>query len=98
MITPESIILKEYHGSTNFMTPRVEQYIEVIPGIRAAELSSGRGILDQPIFGISVVDYDLATNTTTRRVDLSGMFQSRSEAIAYAYSDTLKELEEISNE
>jgi hypothetical protein len=81
-LSAERIILKEYKGSRNFMTPRVLAYYKAGDN-RGIELSTGTGLFDQDIWGVSVVDYDPATNTTERMIDVSGVFQSYSEALAY---------------
>jgi hypothetical protein len=60
---------------TNFMTPNVLAYYKIAGG-RYAELSEGRGMLNQPIFGVTV-------EPDTEKPRKSQLFQSRGAAEAY---------------
>lgn len=73
------IIAREYGNSKNFMTPKVLD-CGLVTDRRAWELSTGRGFYDERIWGVSVVDYDPDTGKTTRRTDLSEMYQSQRQA------------------
>ena len=79
-LTAREIIKKEYGDSKNFMTPSILETKKISIN-RAYELSSGEAFLsDGRIYGVSVVDYDPATDTTQRNYDLSEMFHSYQEA------------------
>lgn len=82
MKTAKEIIRQEYKESKNFMTPTVIRFGKINKHM-AYELSSGRGIYDQPIYGVSVVSYDPDTDTTKREHDLSDVFQSLMDAEHY---------------
>ena len=68
-----------YNGQRNFMTPSVIMYGE--EGSLLWELSTGRGMRDQPIFGVTVLE--LHGGDVEKRGDLSGCFQSKREALRY---------------
>lgn len=68
------IIRREYGDAVNPFTPKVIGY-GLWPG-GAYELSCGRGLDDEPIYGLSVVCY--ADGSTTRCSDLSALYHSRS--------------------
>lgn len=76
-MTPREIIKAEYGNSRNLMTPR-RISIGALPG-GAYELSSGTGIDNEPIYGVSVVRCN-ASDQVTRDIDDSGMFWSLEEA------------------
>ena len=59
----------------NFMTPHIEGYFKVSGGY--AELSSGRGLSNEPIFGVTLSD-----NAKGK----SQLFGSRREALKYIES------------
>lgn len=68
-----------YNGNrgTNFMTPDFLRQGRIGKGLHY-ELSSGRGIEGQPIFGVTIVQEK--KHTAKRRDDLSDVFESRAEA------------------
>lgn len=72
LIPPKGV----FRGS-NFMTPDVLGYYKLRLGY--AELSHGRGMSNQPIFGVTVRP-DIAFGSQGVR---SKMFQSREEALTY---------------
>lgn len=79
------IIVKEYGKSRNFMTPRVIRYGKITRN-RAYELSVGEGLVHEPIWGVSVVDYDPTNDKTARITDLGHCFLSLQEAEEYIRS------------
>lgn len=88
-LTPQQIFAKEFpNGGKNFMTPRVLKMYKAGRN-RAVELSCGDGWNDNStVYGVSVVDYNPDTRTTSRPEGLSQMFYSYREAVAYI--DSLK--------
>lgn len=60
----------------NFMTPNIRCYFKLWQHLGYAELSSGTGMNNQPIFGVTV----------RPAKDLSKLFQSRLEAERYIES------------
>lgn len=80
-ISARQIIKKEYGKSRNIMTPNVIRYGKISKNI-AYELSSGRGIVNEQIYGVSVVEID-ENGETIRRTDLSKMFYSLEESEDY---------------
>lgn len=76
------IIQREYGSSRNFMTPNVLRVGKINPNV-AFELSTGRGIRDQTIFGVTVVRYYPESDTTDRNAIKSDCFQSRANAERY---------------
>jgi hypothetical protein len=90
-VDAREIVMKEFNGSRNFVTPNVEGYGKISENI-AFELSKGKGIFDerQTIFGVSVVVYFPSTNKTCRfitetvdGVKISAMFYSKKEALEH---------------
>lgn len=69
-----------YDGGRNFMTPNLVKYGK--RGRLVYEISSGTGMRQQPIYGVTVLEID-----GTERSDLSTMFQSLREAEAYIRRD-----------
>ena len=53
-LTARQIFKKVYNGKSNFMTPTIVQYFKT--KYHAIEISKGRGIYDNPIYGLSVID------------------------------------------
>lgn len=100
-LTPQQIFAIEFpNGGKNFMTPRVLKMCKAGRN-RAVELSCGEGMSlarmgglrmvqgnGRTIYGVSVVDYDPDTRTTSRPEGVSRMFDSYREAVAYI--DSLK--------
>lgn len=72
-----------YNGQRNFMTPNLIRYGK--RGKMVFELSSGRGIDDAPIYGVTVIELP-----STRRSDLSTLFHSIDEATAYIARDFVR--------
>lgn len=84
------ILAAEYGASSkNFMTPTVLDMGKV-GNHRAWELSRGRGINNDTIWGVSVVDVDPDTGETTRRTDIGDCFRSRGLAVRL-----IRSLEEV---
>lgn len=76
MATLKEVFRREYKGASNFMTPEFMGYFE--RGQRYfVELSGGRGMSNEPIFGVTVVD------AQGRRPDLSKLFHNEQEARDY---------------
>ena len=74
------ILQHQFKGQPNFMTPtRIKS--GKIDAALAYELNSGRGIYDEPIFGISIVEV-VGTDPLETRVntELGELFHSRSQA------------------
>lgn len=65
-----------YNGQPNFMTPTILRYGNI--GNLGYEISKGRGIYDETIFGFTVIELD----TKKRRLDLCECFHSMSEVNA----------------
>jgi len=84
MRTPSAndMFLMEYGGGKNFMTPIILERGK-ISLYRTYEISRGKGISDQTIWGVTIVDYDPDTKKTTRRTDLSDCFQTARAANAW---------------
>ena len=79
--TASEVINKEYKNARNFMTPDILH--TQFSGGFAVELSQGEGMNRQPIFGVSVVEFESDNGylrSTKRRTDLSGCHQSRAKA------------------
>jgi hypothetical protein len=70
----------EYGTSRNLMTPR-RLGIGALPG-GAYELSTGTGIENEPIWGVTVVRLN-QDGTTRRDFDASTLFQDRGAALDY---------------
>lgn len=76
-----SAIFRRVYGSNqNFMTPKVMDYGQ--RGRFVWELSSGRGMSNQPIYGVTIIEVD-----GSRRLDLSRMFPSEHAARKYIRDD-----------
>ncbi len=89
--TARQIIEMEYGTSKNVMTPNVISYGK-IDNTTAYELSEGRGMEGQKVYGVSIVKYDDNTNNTQRDYDRSKMFYNKQEAQQY-----IKNLQEVDN-
>ena len=76
-----------YHGATNFITPHIIERAMITPKI-AYELSSGRGIMDNTIYGVTVLIVDDRTGNIEHSRKLSHCFHSRDEARAHVRSIT----------
>lgn len=77
------IMVKEFGGSRNFITPAVIRY--GLKGNLAYELSRSNDRMPDmapwgDLYGVTVVIYDPETDTTERSFDLSDCFQSRAAA------------------
>ena len=95
MRTPSAndMFLMEYGGGKNFMTPTVLERGK-ISLYRAYEISRGKGIYDQTIWGVTIVDYNPDTKETTRRTDLGDCFQTARAASARVTSLKTEECDE----
>lgn len=69
-------------GSKNFMTPTIIRYGKISSNV-AYELSSGRGIGDGPLYGVTVVKYDERLHKAESLYNLSKAFSTRSSAESY---------------
>lgn len=80
-------ISKAYGGARNFVTPEVIDY--GLTNGYAWELSTGRGLYNEPVYGVTVVNVLLGT----KEYDLSKCFMTHQEALAYAatINDEMKE-------
>lgn len=87
MYSANEIFNLAYGDSKNFMTPNVMRRGKINKN-RAYELSNGRGMSNQKIYGVTIVDIDDNGNTT-RRTDLSDCFQSLDSAERFI--ESLKE-------
>lgn len=65
-LTASQIIRKEFGNSVNFITPTVLEVGKISENV-AYEISKGTGIFNPWVFGVTIVDYDPATDTTKRR-------------------------------
>lgn len=71
-LTPKQIIRMEYGDSKNFMTPKIRKtamLVETTEKAVAYEISEGRGLNGDKIFGISLVLYDCNSGETERLSD-----------------------------
>lgn len=76
---------KKYNGEPNFITPKIYECLNITPN-RAYELSGERYRLTDvfpPLFGVTVLDYDPATDTIQHNRELSKPFHSIREARQY---------------
>lgn len=81
------ILQQAFHGKPNPLTPNVLDYGNVTP-TRVWELSTDYHNVDHPsgicsLYGVTVVDYDPATDTIQHNRELSQPFNSVQEARAY---------------
>lgn len=83
-LSAREIIKKEYGDSKNFMTQWVLGHYKTRRN-QAAELSTGIGLFDTRIWGVSVVTLH-EDGSTTRETDLSSCFESEQEARDYIES------------
>lgn len=90
-LTAKQILTREYGDSKNFMTPTIESIGKISSNI-AYEISSGLGMSNQKIYGLSIVEYDPETNTTKRGIGPAGCFQSL-RAAQQAIDDFAEELD-----
>ena len=74
-LTARQVFKKVYNGQKNFMTPNIVKYFQT--KYHAIEISQGRGISNQNIYGVSVIDLD-----TLERCQHSGnLYQSLTSAL-----------------
>jgi len=90
-ISARDVIMKEYNGSVNFMTPHIIGYKWIIKDKLACELSRGKGLFDRTIYGVSVVLYDKETKKTKRLTQYSDCFTSEKDADNYIRNLYFKE-------
>lgn len=93
MDNPGSVIVREYGGSKNPMTPNIVRYGWVteepsLPGIKAVayEVSEGRGIYDERIYGLTIVA--LMRDSSTQR-------ESERSTICHSMNQIERQLEKI---
>ena len=81
-----SVIRQHFNCQPNFMTPNVliRDWLKVDK--LAYELSQGLGFYNESVFGVTVVE--VKGEQTENRLDLSSLFNSKSEA--FEYIDSLK--------
>ena len=71
----KNIISQEYGHARNFITPNVIRIGKINKNI-AYELSTGKGIFDLDLWGVSVVTYNPIDDTTDRHAIKSSCFSS----------------------
>jgi len=76
-MTAKQYFKQKYGTDKNIFTPNVMQY--TLTKALAIELSSGRGILNQPIYGVTVID----RQDPESFCKLTNLFQSESQARNY---------------
>ena len=81
-MTARQILRQELGDSKNFMTPGIMRVGKMSRNI-AYELSTGRGMDNEPIYGVTLVMLDESTGRTERLFDDSQMFESIMEAVCY---------------
>lgn len=74
MLKANRMFREVYQGGANFMTPRILR--RGLAGAFAWELSEGRGMGNQKIWGVTVLQDNGAGHPVTKRTDLSGCYQS----------------------
>jgi len=91
--TAYEIMYMRYKGYPNLMTPEFCSIYKPRQNV-AVELSKGKGISNQDIYGVTVVAYDPITNTCETIDSLSTLFESHMEASLYIHGigDKLDEL------
>lgn len=77
-----SAMFRSVVKGSNFMTPDVLRY--GFTGKYVYELSEGRGMDNQPIFGLTVVDWAVRPSERKHNRELSQLFYSREFAEAVA--------------
>lgn len=77
-MTARSLFNEVYEGRKNFMTP--DRIWCRFVGKFAVEIAQGRGIENQPIFGVTVLD----RHTKEVRNDLCKLYQFKANAMDYA--------------
>ena len=80
-MSAKDIIRKEYGKSKNFVTPDVLKYGKIKKN-KAYELSGGRGIFSDNLYGVSVVSVN-SKGKTKRSDRQSKVFRSKSKALTY---------------
>ena len=78
----KQILRQEYGTARNFMTDKVIRIGKINRNI-AYELSTGKGIFDKSLFGVSVVSYNPSNDTTDRHAIKSRCFSSLISAESY---------------
>jgi hypothetical protein len=81
-MTATEILNRAYKGNKNIMTPNVIS-IGKLDYHTAYELSTGRGMDNQEIFGVTIVKYDSKTGEYKPQYEQSRLFQNRKEAEEY---------------
>lgn len=84
-----------YNGEKNFLTPNVYSYGHKRFGYKVLlyEKSSGRGIRNDPLYGLSFLLLNNRTNEV-QKIDLCKAFQSTDELDKYLESIGLNEIHE----
>ena len=80
MLTVDQAFNKVFNGQTNFMTPTIKY--RKIAGNFGIELSSGRGLSDNTIYGVTVIS-DVLTDEPKRESGVSRCFVNMEEAEEY---------------
>ena len=86
-MTAQQAFYKAFNGQRNFLTPNLVRY-EEIPGEYFIEISSGSGIYNQKVYGVTILDFNLK-----HRTDLSNLFNHLQDAEDYI--ESLREKEEV---
>jgi hypothetical protein len=81
MVSAKDIIKGAYGSSKNFMTPNLISYGKISSDV-AYELSSGRGLFNSMLYGVSFAKINI-DGTYEKVYDLSKSFESLDEAKRY---------------
>lgn len=76
-LSARQIFKEVFHGNSNFMCPNRLKYFKT--KYHAIELSKGRGIMGQAIYGVSVID--ISTMESCKHC--TRLFQSQTSALYY---------------
>jgi len=87
MTTAREMIIKAFSGKKNFVTPHVIRYGKINRNV-SYELSSGRGLYNADLYGVTVVSE--RNNVIKKEYDISKSFYSLSEA-----EDYIKKLKQL---
>ena len=77
--TPEDLFFKAYGEGKNFMTPNVLKIAWLVPDKVAYEISEGRGIEHERIYGLTVVAIDKEGEVKRLGSPVSDCFRSKSQ-------------------
>lgn len=80
MSKADTLFDKAFNGGKNFVTPTVIK--RGFAGRFAYELSTGTGIYDEPLFGVTLIPAD-GSKRERESIDKSEMFFTKTDAVAY---------------